>query len=97
MDPDYNLDLICEVVGNEVCKVKVPRSDLDDLDLNVALEMAFEQPELEKRISRKTCAVVSYRLEPGYEAVLNLKCLAKEQELAAKQQAKAAELEESSG
>jgi len=78
IDPNYNLELICEVFGNQICSVKVPRAILDNLDLSVALEMALEQPEVEKRVARETCEVISYKVEPNYQATLNIKCTEKE-------------------
>jgi leucyl-tRNA synthetase len=78
IDPNYNLELICEVYGKEVCTVKVPRAILDNLDLNVAVEMALEQPEVEKRVGRETCEVISYKVEPNYQATLNIRCAEKE-------------------
>ncbi|ODM87586.1 Leucine--tRNA ligase, partial [Orchesella cincta] len=71
VDQNYKLDLICTVNGEELV-VKVERQYLDGMDEDTALELAFEDEEISKRISKETTNVMQYKVEPGFRASIVL-------------------------
>jgi hypothetical protein len=60
-------------VGKVVSVVKLERHILDALDVNVALELAFEEPKVAKILPRESSEVISFHLDPGFCAVINLR------------------------
>ncbi|CAL8135421.1 unnamed protein product [Orchesella dallaii] len=71
VDQNYKLDLICTVNGEEII-VKVERQYLDGMDEDTALELAFEDPEIAKRLNKETTNIMQYKVDPGFRATLGL-------------------------
>jgi hypothetical protein len=43
------------------------------MDQLIATELAFESPEITNLIERESAEIISFRLQPGYRAILNIK------------------------
>lgn len=71
VDQNYELDLICNVNGEEII-VKVERQYLDGMDEETAVEYAFEEESISSRINRESTTVTSYNVDPGFRATITL-------------------------
>ena len=72
VDPDYKLDLICKVNGQENGVVKMPRHQLDLLDAPTAIQLGQQHDNFVKYYSNRKILQSSFDLYPGIQATLNL-------------------------
>jgi hypothetical protein len=72
VDWRYQLDLVCKIKGEEFV-AKVERNYLDTLDQQTALQIALDLPDVQKLIPSGECQVLSFKVEPGFRALLSIR------------------------
>lgn len=73
VDMNYNLDLVCQVNGEENAIVKIPRKNIELLTMDEAVEIALKQNEVKEVLSDdRTIVKMSYNVYKGYDRVINI-------------------------
>lgn len=72
IDESYNLDLVCNVNGAEVCNVKIPKRDFENLSEEEAIRIALEQKEVKESLGEKEVDRTKYTFVRDYEGVVNI-------------------------
>ncbi|KAL1517464.1 hypothetical protein ABEB36_001227 [Hypothenemus hampei] len=71
-DMDYELDLVCQINGNENCTVKFPRRDLDKLTKDDAVKIAMNQPEVQEMLKARNVRDIKFQFHSGFDGVVNI-------------------------
>ncbi|XP_037807422.1 probable leucine--tRNA ligase, mitochondrial [Lucilia sericata] len=72
IDQNYQLDLAIKVNGFENCCIKIPRSHIDKVTHNDALDLAFNTDSVTSYLIDKKIRTTNFVLYPGIEAILNI-------------------------
>ncbi|TMW52664.1 hypothetical protein DOY81_002243 [Sarcophaga bullata] len=72
IDQNYQLDLAIKVNGFENCCIKIPRSHIDRVTHNDALDIAFNTDSVTSYLIDKKIRTTNFVLYPGIEAILNI-------------------------
>ncbi|XP_013106187.2 leucine--tRNA ligase, mitochondrial [Stomoxys calcitrans] len=72
IDQEYQLDLAIKVNGFENCCIKIPRSHIDKVTHNDALDLAFNTDSVTSYLIDKKIRTTNFVLYPGIEAILNI-------------------------
>lgn len=74
VDMEYELDLVCQVNGqdDEEVIVKMQRCLIEQLSKEGAVELALKESKIQDLLKNRSISDISYTLHPGYEAVLNI-------------------------
>ena len=72
IDQNYHLDLAIKVNGFENCCIKIPRSHIDRVTHNDALDIAFNTDSVTSYLIDKKIRTTNFVLYPGIEAILNI-------------------------
>lgn len=72
IDQHYQLDLAIKVNGFENCCIKIPRSHIDKVTHNDALDLAFNTDSVTSYLIDKKIRTTNFVLYPGIEAILNI-------------------------
>lgn len=72
IDQNYQLDLVIKVNGFENCCIKIPRSHIDRVTHNDALDIAFNTDSVTSYLIDKKIRSTNFVLYPGIEAILNI-------------------------
>lgn len=72
IDENYKLELIIQVNGNEKCKLKILRKELDALNKDIAISIAMNENEIKSMFSVKKLKDASFTLHKGLVGYLNL-------------------------
>lgn len=72
IDHNYKLDLTIKVNGFENCCIKIPRSNIDKVTHNDALDLAFNTNSVTSYLIDKKIRTTNFVLYPGIEAILNI-------------------------
>ncbi|XP_073839424.1 leucyl-tRNA synthetase, mitochondrial isoform X2 [Musca autumnalis] len=72
IDQHYQLDLAVKVNGFENCCIKIPRSHIDKVTHNDALDLAFNTDSVTSYLIDKKIRTTNFVLYPGIEAILNI-------------------------
>ncbi|XP_071089905.1 probable leucine--tRNA ligase, mitochondrial [Haliotis cracherodii] len=71
VDQDYPLPLVIKINGQESSQVFVARQQLEALTLEAAHDLARTNPVYQEYCEGRELEDVQYRMEPGYEAVID--------------------------
>lgn len=72
IDQNYQLDLAIRINGYENCCLKIPRSHIDSVTHNDALDLAFNTDSVTSYLIDKKIRTTNFVLYPGIEAILHI-------------------------
>ena len=79
VDMDYNLDLNCFINNQQVCTIKVPRCELDECNVSIAVQLLKQNESYVKYHRTKQILKTKFDHYPGVDATLYITTEQKEQ------------------